>query len=50
MRKFRKRKNHKRWAALIVGACALLGGESFGVKPMNVLFIVIDDLRPEIGC
>lgn len=28
----------------------VLPWSSFAAKPMNVLFIVVDDLRPEIGC
>jgi iduronate 2-sulfatase len=38
---------------LFVLACCLaimLGEVAVAAKPMNVLFIVIDDLRPEVGC
>jgi iduronate 2-sulfatase len=33
-----------------VGVSILLGAGAVSAKPMNVLFIVIDDLRPEVGC
>jgi len=35
---------------LVVGILILLGAGCTWAKPMNVLFITIDDLRPEIGC
>jgi iduronate 2-sulfatase len=35
---------------IFTGLSILLGAGAVSAKPMNVLFIAIDDLRPEIGC
>jgi iduronate 2-sulfatase len=35
---------------LLAASICLPGGVVSAEKPMNVLFIVIDDLRPELGC
>ena len=33
-----------------VFAVAVAGSASLGAEPMNVLFIAVDDLRPQLGC
>ena len=38
-----------RFAMLAVSLCSALHS-SFAAQPLNVLFIAVDDLRPELGC
>jgi len=37
-------------SALVMLLCLPLLAEAQAPKPMNVLFVVVDDLRPELGC
>ncbi|HRH96153.1 MAG TPA: sulfatase-like hydrolase/transferase [Prosthecobacter sp.] len=39
----------RRFLTTIVSSFVILS-PSFAAKPLNVLFIVVDDLRPELGC
>ena len=38
-----------RFIHILIAACAVTGS-AFAEKPKNVLFIAVDDLRPELGC